>query len=55
MNRCKAGSGEKSELVTCINCEEVKQIVLDSLNVGELPIQIEVSDNPGRFVKETFS
>uniref|UniRef100_A0A1I8BVB0 Pyroglutamyl-peptidase 1 n=1 Tax=Meloidogyne hapla TaxID=6305 RepID=A0A1I8BVB0_MELHA len=47
MNCYKPGSEEKSELETCIDCEEVKQFVLDSLDLEELPLEIEVSNNPG--------
>nr|CAD2165706.1 unnamed protein product [Meloidogyne enterolobii] len=50
MNCCKLGTEEDSELDTCICCDDVKQFVLDSLNFEELPLEIQVSNNPGRYL-----
>uniref|UniRef100_A0A915PDQ5 Pyroglutamyl-peptidase I n=1 Tax=Meloidogyne floridensis TaxID=298350 RepID=A0A915PDQ5_9BILA len=50
MNCCKPGTEEDSELDTCICCDDVRQFVLDSLSLEELPLEIQVSNNPGRYL-----
>lgn len=50
MNCCKVGNERKSELETDVDCEKIKQSVTDLLDNDMFPLQIEVSNNPGRFV-----
>lgn len=51
MNRCEANPNcELNTLETSIDCEHLRNRVLSALNKnGELPIKIEVSQDPGRF------
>ena len=54
-NRCEANPncGELNTLETSIDCEHLRNRVLSALEKenknGELPIKIEVSQDPGRF------